>query len=184
MGKVRVNDFISTLDIENDSIDTQSGPMVSSVDPMVDIEDTLIVDSVEPIGDMVEPIDILKSFSPLERRMIELTTNGDSLDIVSLKVALPVSVVKTFISRKDVRDHIKSLSESLNEMGLLRIKAIYSKMLDARMDEVDGDMSQLSKKDTLDVIKAYQELIIAERKSMKPETQQNVFVNILNQIME
>jgi hypothetical protein len=141
----------------------------------------------EPIAlpelDTIEETKSLQVFKPLERQVIELALDALSPDTIALRTALPVSVVRAILARKDVKEHLEFLSTELNAAEVIRLKSLYGKVLDARIEEADGDLSKLSKRDTLDIMKAYQELLVAERKAQKPEQEQNVFINILNQVM-
>lgn len=130
-----------------------------------------------------DPKDKLLVFSNTERRIIELALSNNSADTIALKMALPPLAIKKILAREDISGYIRSISEELNAMEVARLKSLYASMIDARVEEGDGDMSKVSKKDTLDIMKAYGELIMSERKTKVEDKENNVFVNILNQIM-
>jgi len=137
------------------------------------------------VAEIAEDIDTgLAVFSAIERKVIELALDTHSPDTIALRLALPVSIVRSILARKDIKEHLQYLSTELNATEVLRLKGLYGKLLDSRLTEADGDLSKLSRRDTLDIMKAYQDLLMAERKSQKPEQEQNIFVNILNQVME
>ena len=132
--------------------------------------------------DTIATEDKLMVFKPMERQVIEHALDGSSPDTIALRLALPVSTVRSILSRKDTKEYLQHLSEELNAMEVMRLKSMYTKLLDARLEEADGDIAKVSRKDTIDIMKAYQELLIAERKSQKPDQEQNIFVSILSQI--
>ena len=160
---VIVKDFLDELDQVID-------------EPMEVMEDT--ADEHLPIP--VE--DSLRAFKPIEQKIIEYTIAGDSADTIALKTALPVSTVHQLRSRSDIKDYIVLLRDSIQENELARLQGLYGKMIDARVDSVD-DLADLSRKDTLDMMKAYQDLLLASKKLQKPEAEGNIFVNILQQVM-
>ena len=125
----------------------------------------------------------LALFPKVEQDIIEAYLKTPNPDAISLTLAIPKSAILAVLKRKDVREHIESLKEILDNARIDRLKALLEDTIDARLDEVEN-LADLSRKDTLEVIKVYQDLLLTEKKGRKPEAEQNVYVNILNQVIE
>ena len=126
----------------------------------------------------------LQLFTKTERALIELSLEGLDVNTIALRLALPKSTVMALLAKSDVQDHLRELSESVNQMETLRLKAICERMLDEKLSEAEENGTSLTKRDALEVIKVYHDIVSAERKSRQPKEEQNIYVNILNQVMD
>lgn len=122
-------------------------------------------------------------FSKVERDLIELALSNQTVETIALRLALPKSMVLQLLARKEVQEHLKLLSESMNQMETLRIKGLCERMIDEKIALAEETDSALSKKDTLDIIKVYADILAAERKSKAPNPEENIYISILNQVM-
>ena len=168
-------DFLELIDPKSSALDdfleldSQSLP-VPTLDPPEhkdDLEDTIIPS--------------LALFKPMERKVIELASRSNSLGDISLKLALPLSTVEAILCRKDVQEHLVMLSDAMNQVSMMRLKGILQESIESRIEGTD-DMADISRKDTLELIKAYADIITSERKLKAPEKEQNIYLNILQSV--
>lgn len=147
---------------------------------MDDLDD-LSVDLVpiEPTTDTPS----LQLFSKTERDIIEMSLGNMTIDTIALRLALPKSTVVQLLAKPDIQDHLKMLSESMNQMETMRLKGLCERMIDEKIALAEETDSALTKKDILEVIKVYNDILSAERKSKEPKAEENIYVNILNQVI-
>lgn len=126
----------------------------------------------------------LQLFNKTERSVIELSLEGLDINTIALRLALPKSTVASILAKSDVQDHLRELSEAMNQIETMRLKAICERMLDEKLAEAEENGTSLTKRDALEVIKVYHDIVSTERKSKAPKEEQNIYVNILNQVMD
>ena len=145
-----------------------------------DLDDlTVNIEVLEPTTETPS----LQLFSKVERDLIELALSNQTVETIALRLAMPKSTVLQLLARKEVQEHLKLLSESMNQMETLRIKGLCERMIDEKIALAEETDSALSKKDTLDIIKVYADILAAERKSKAPVEAENIYINILNSVM-
>jgi len=135
--------------------------------------------------ELPESIQILPSlnlFKPLEQDIIELRVKGSSPADISLRLAIPTSTIIEILKRKDVKEHVEQLLELLDQARIDKLKGWFEEVIDDRISEVDS-AGESTRKDTLEVVKAYADLLTSEKKSRKPQEADNIYVSILNQVM-
>ncbi len=120
---------------------------------------------------------------PLERAVIEAFLEGSSEADIALRLALPRSTITAILSDKVVQEELRVAQEALNDRRLARISNILDSIVEARVEEFEN-ASESSKKDLADLLKIHGDLLIADRKSRKPDAEQNTYINILSQVME
>lgn len=125
----------------------------------------------------------LQLFSKTERDLIELALGNMTVETMALRLALPKSTVVQLLARQEVQDHLRMLSESMNQMETMRLKGLCERMIDEKITLAEENDTALSKKDILEIVKVYNDILSAERKSKEPKEQENVYINILNQVM-
>ena len=124
--------------------------------------------------------------SPLEMQILEQTLMLKTPDQIALELRIPPSSVRTFLRRKEVKEYLKELKEALNEIHQLKLQGIMSKMIDGRIErmvEQGEGFADLSRRDTLDIIKAFADITNNIAKQQSKEDQDNVFVNIYQQVL-
>lgn len=126
----------------------------------------------------------LLTFSKLERDIIELSLEALPPDTIALRLALPKSAVMAILAKPDVQEHLKMLSESMNQLETLRLKGLCERMIDEKISQAEENDEALTKRDLLEVMKVYNDILAAERKAKAPKAEENVYVNILNQIIK
>lgn len=141
-----------------------------------------IVAEAPPLG-VYKDTPSLQLFSKTERDVIELSLESLTVDVIALRLALPKSAVLQILSKPDIQDHLKMLSESMNQMETMRLKGLCERMIDEKVSEAEENNTALTKRDILEVIKVYNDILSAERKAKAPKEQENVYINILNQVI-
>lgn len=116
---------------------------------------------------------------PLEQQVLELVAQNVQVEDIALRLATPVSVIRSVMSKKDFKQEL----EHLDDLRAHKLKSLLEGMIDARLED-NENLGEVSRKDTLDIIKTYSDLLTSERKSRKPEEQQSVYISILNSVME
>jgi hypothetical protein len=119
---------------------------------------------------------------PIEQDVIAFSVQGLSVDDIALRLATPKSVIQGILVRKDVQEELRVAIESMNDRRLNRINSIIDTIVDARLEEYENP-SEATKRDLVDILKIQGDLLSAEKKSRKPDAEQNIYVNILNQVM-
>ena len=119
---------------------------------------------------------------PMEQDVIAFSVQGLSLDDMALRLATPKSVIQAILSRKGVQEELRVAIEAMNDRRLNRINSILDNIVDARLEEYENP-SEATKRDLVDILKIQGDLLAAEKKSRKLDTEQNVYINILNQVM-
>lgn len=119
----------------------------------------------------------------LDQDIVDLALKGYTPEDMALRLALPTSTILATLKRKGIQDAISTSQESLDELRLAKLKTWYGDVLDARIEDAES-AGESTRKDTLEVVKAYGDLLMAEKKNRKPEGEQNIYLNILNSVME
>jgi len=119
----------------------------------------------------------------IDQDIVDMALKGFTPADMALRLVVPQSTILSTLKRKDIQEAISQSQEALDELRLSKLKSWYGDVLDARIEEVEN-AGESTRKDTLEVVKAYGDLLIAEKKSRKPEAEQNIYLNILNQVME
>lgn len=116
---------------------------------------------------------------PIEQQVLELVAQNVQIEDIALRLAAPVSVIRSVMSKKEFKQEL----EHLDDLRAHKLKSLLEGMIDARLEDTEN-LGEVSRKDTLDIIKTYSDLLTSERKARKPEEQQSVYINILNSVME
>jgi hypothetical protein len=140
----------------------------------------------EPVLEVLPEVTIAPSTKLLDtvhQDILELLVKSVSIPDIALRLRLPESTVRAIAVRKDTQDSLRLLTESMDELRILKLKNWYEGVIDDRIADTDN-LGETTRKDTLEVVKGYQDLLLQEKKQRKPEAEQNIYVNILQQIME
>ena len=135
------------------------------------------------IDELDEQVNELKMLSVVEKDIAMDIINGVTFKAIAMKLDLDVATVKTIRNRTHVR---KFISSYLNEASI-KEKAyreeLLAQIVEARLNNLseDDDLSNLSNKDTLDIIVALDN-IQKEKEKAELGTKDNPVVNILNLI--
>jgi len=135
------------------------------------------------VDELDEQVNELKILSVVEKDIAMDIINGVTFKAIALKLDLDVATVKTIRNRPHVR---KFISSYLNEASV-REKAyreeLLAQIVEARLNNLseDDDLSNLSNKDTLDIIVALDN-IQKEKEKAELGTKDNPIVNVLNLI--
>ena len=123
--------------------------------------------------------------SSVERQIIEYILTGISIPQIAYKLSVPEGHIRTLIRKPKVKEYLQTLRESLVEVDQLMLTGTLRKMLQSKIDNLEdpNDFSQLTKKDTLDVIKVFLDTNNATIKAQKEDETQSVFVDIYAKVM-
>ena len=119
----------------------------------------------------------------LERKIMERILANQPPAQVARELKLPVASVRAYLSKAEVQEHLKELRDALNIHNQLIIQDTLGKILQERIEAADGDFGSLTKKDTLDVIRAFADVTSSIEKNKKADDEKDIFVQIYNQVM-
>ena len=144
--------------------------------------------ALEASSSILEAIDSVYSTlapSALERSILELSLAGTPIGQMSYKLGIPEGHIRTFIRRPKVKEYLKEVREAMVEIDQLMLSNTLRKIVGDRIDSMEDaqDFSNLSRKDTLDVIKVFMELNQSTAKGQDKEKETNVFTTIYQQVM-
>jgi len=143
----------------------------------------------ELTGPLKEAIDTTpNSLAPtvLEKRILEGVLLGLGVEQLAIKLGIPATHIRTYVRDPKVKAYLKEVKEALNEIDQLMITSTLRKIVGARIEELGEDESyaSLTKKDTLDVIRAFSDITNQIAKAQVEEKSDDIFVNIYQQILE
>ena len=166
--------------------------------PIVENITELKLDNLNNVPEIVEQIPILKenleydipSKTPLtliERYVAELKLKGFSSKKIAEKIGVPEVVVKRTLNSKKVKEFINQISEEVKATIKADMIALMQRTIEDKIkyieEKYDGDFSKATRKDLPDLLKMLDDMMKEEEKA-KLGTTQNVFVNILNQVID
>ena len=126
------------------------------------------------------------SFSKTERNILDLALKGRAPGVIAAQLNLPQSFVRGFLLRKEAKEYLRDLKEAKSQLIQLKALDIFSDIIDARVDQLEesgGSYAELSRKDTVDILRAAVELASGIDKSREKADEGDVYVNILQQVM-
>jgi len=123
--------------------------------------------------------------SALEKSILEYSLSGTPIGQMSYKLGIPEGHIRTFIRRPKVKEYLKEVREAMVEIDQLMLSDTLRRIVGDRINgmEEDEDFSNLSRKDTLDVIKVFMELNQATAKGQEKAQETNIFTSIYAQVM-
>jgi len=123
----------------------------------------------------------------IEKSIIEHTLQGLAIPTISYKLGVPESYIRNFIRKPKVKDYLKELKEAINELDQLMISSTLRKMVSSRVERIEedpeADFGDLSKRDTLDIIRVFSDITNNIAKNQKEDKETSVFANIYQQII-
>lgn len=125
------------------------------------------------------------ALSDTERNILEYSLKGNSPDIIATRLGLPKSYVRGFLLKKETKDYLKELKEAKSQLLQLRALELYGGIIDARVEQIEengGSLADLSRKDTVDIIRAAVELSSIIDKGSSDNTEKDIYINILQQV--
>lgn len=96
---------------------------------------------------------LLPDFTKTETQILESVLAGDTPRVTATRLRIPKSFILTFLNKPKVKEYIRQQKELAAEIVQLKIQGLLTDVLEERIAEVDGDLSKLTNKDTLDVLK-------------------------------
>ena len=132
-------------------------------------------------------VEVETPLSFTEQRIAELKLKAYSPLRISQELELPEKKVRQILNRKAVKVFISEAMKQVKSSIKDEMVALHLKIIEDKVKEVetkfDGDFSKATKKDLPDLIKALDD-ILKEEERAKLGTNQSVYVNILNQVLE
>jgi len=128
---------------------------------------------VDPIGDICA--------TSVERDIVKMAVKGTSSAQIAHRLQVPEAEIVRYLRRPEVREYLQELREIANEMDQSRLASILRESIDKRVADAE-DMGAISKKDTLDLIRVYADLINNINKGKKEAEEDNVLIQIYNQV--
>lgn len=150
----------------------------NDVQSSVEHPNSVIVEAMDSIPDKLATTDT-------ERKILEGILDGLSTEQIAIRVGIPGTIVRTYVRNPKVKAYLKEVKEAMNEIDQLMITSTLRKIVGDRIAELDDDesYSNLTRKDTLDVIRAFADISGQISKSQVSEKSDDVFVNIYQQIL-
>ena len=174
-------------DLINDFVGSESKQIVEEEDLVTEAfevvaKDKIDTSSLDNYDNHQEQALVL---SEKERKILEYTLKGMTPETTAVSLGLPKAFVRGFLLKKDVKDYLRELKEAKSQLMQLRALDIYGEIIDARIDKMQEEgegYESLSKKDTVDILRAAIELSNGIDKSRAGEAEGDIYVNILNQV--
>ena len=174
-------------DLINDFVGSESKQIVEEEDLVTEAfevvaKDKIDTSSLDNYDNHQEQALVL---SEKERKILEYTLKGMTPETTAVSLGLPKAFVRGFLLKKDVKGYLRELKEAKSQLMQLRALDIYGEIIDARIDKMQEEgegYESLSKKDTVDILRAAIELSNGIDKSRAGEAEGDIYVNILNQV--
>lgn len=139
---------------------------------------------IEIVGAGTGEDKLLPDFTELETKLLMLSLGGDSPLTIARKLRVPESFVRTFLNKNKVKAYVREQKELAAEIVQLKIQGLLTEVLEERIDACEGDMSKLTKKDTLDVLKLLQEVSSGIVKGSQQSESDDKYAAILGRVMK
>jgi hypothetical protein len=124
----------------------------------------------------------------LEKQILELSLQGIAVATIAYKVGVPESYIRNYIRNPKVKEYLKEVKVAMNELDQLMLSSTLRKMVGERIEKIEEDedasYADLSRRDTLDIIRVFSDITTNIAKSQKEEKETSVFANIYQQIIQ
>jgi len=127
---------------------------------------------------------LLPDFTKTETQILESVLAGDTPRVTATRLRIPKSFILTFLNKPKVKEYIRQQKELAAEIVQLKIQGLLTDVLEERIAEVDGDLSQLTKKDTLDVLKLLADISGGIVKGQQQSEAEDKYSLILQQVFK
>ena len=133
-----------------------------------------------------DDIQIETPLSLVERKIAELKLKAYSPTRISQELEIPETQVKKILNRKAVKEFINKAMSQIKSSIKDELVALHLKIIEDKIKYIEekhnGDFSKATKKDLPDLVKMLDDILKEEEKA-KLGTTQNVYVNVLNQVL-
>lgn len=127
---------------------------------------------------------LLPDFTEMETSIIVSVISGESTKVTSRKLRIPESFIRTFLNKPKVKAYIKEQKELAAELVQLKIQGLLVEILEERIDACDGEVSNLTNKDTLDVLKLLQDVSSGISKASQQAETEDKYAAILGLVLK
>lgn len=126
---------------------------------------------------------LLPNFTSLETKILEAAIQGTSIYRISVQLKIPQTFIRVFLSKTGVKKFLKEQNEVAAQNIQLKLQGLLSEILEERLEEVDGDLSKLTKKDTLEVMKLLNDIASGISKQSAQSEETDKYAVLLEQVM-
>ena len=133
------------------------------------------------------PVELKHQLTLEERAICELSADGRTPKEVADFLNLPLNFVRKTLKKPSVKESITELVnaqlEMTKEYRMKVINRIVQDKIKQIEEEFEGDFSKATRKDLVDLI-ALQDSLLKEREKAELGTKDDVYINILNQVVD
>lgn len=127
---------------------------------------------------------LVPDFTKLESRLIEASLLGENIRKTSVRLRVPQAFIREFLAKKKVRAYIKEQKEIGAEMMQLRLQELLTDVVERRIKDAEGDISKLTKKDTLDVLRLLHDISSGIVKGSQVTEADDKYASILEKVFK
>lgn len=123
----------------------------------------------------------------LQAQIIELAIQGLQPRQIAISLKVTPMFVQRYLAKKEVRDYMTKIRLVHAEMQQAKMLSLLSGVLDdrlERLEEDEGRLAELSRKDTLDIMRQISEISQAMLKNEKESETENTYINLLQQVLK
>lgn len=126
---------------------------------------------------------LLPNFTSLETKILEGAIQGTSIYRLSIQLKIPQTFIRTFLSKNHVKKFLKEQNEVAAQNVQLKLQGLLSEILEERLEEVEGDLSKLTNKDTLEVMKLLNDIASGVAKQSAQSEETDKYAAILEKVL-
>jgi len=138
----------------------------------------------EIVGSNPQTDGLVPSFTKLESQMLEANLLGENIRATSLRLKVPQAFLREFYAKRNVRDYIREQKEISAEMMQLRLQELLTDVVEKRIEDAEGDISKLTKKDTLDVLRLLHDISSGIVKGSQATEADDKYASILEKVFK
>jgi len=127
---------------------------------------------------------LLPNFTELETKILVASLEGGSTKQIAAMLRVPPTFIRTFLNKGKVKEYLREQKELAAELVQLKIQELLTGVVEQRIEEADGDMSKITKKDTLEVIKVLQDISSGIVKGAQKSESEDKYAAILGLVMK
>lgn len=139
------------------------------------------------MGELTETSTELPILSTLEQTVVEQYIMGKSKREIATELGLPPKDVTALLNRKDVINYLTVAQREFENARKDRMLALMNRVVDDRIKKIEeegGDFSDLTRKDTLDVIALMDQIQKEREKAELGNDKQSIYINLVQQLMD
>ena len=138
----------------------------------------------EIVGTNPKEDKLVQDFTKLETLLLEYSLDGMSIRKISVALKAPEQYVRAFFNKKKVKAWMLEQKELQAEMLQMKIQGLLEEVIEKRIDDAEGDVSKLTKKDTLDVLRLLHDISSGVTKQTSQSEADDKYTSILEKVMK